>query len=208
MLPEGDVLRPLTAANGRRIGRGTVGDLAARVRGLRSGDDALAGGDLIGPAFRDLRAAIKLYRNGSHTEVITKAVLVQIGELAQIAGWIASDAGRRDLAERAYEVGISAARQGEDATLAANLIGSLAYRYANTGREREGVELARAALDEAGRTRLPGSRRRRCGPSTTRSRPTASDPPPTPPTPAGHRTPSAPRGTPRCGPASVSCRPR
>ncbi|MBC8093438.1 MAG: hypothetical protein H7Y15_16165 [Pseudonocardia sp.] len=127
-----------------------MGDVAARVHRLRLADDVLAGGDLIGPAFRDLRAAITLYRESSHTEGIAKALLVQIGELAQIAGWIASDAGRHDLAERAYNLGVSAARQGEDATLAANLTGSLAYQYANTGRERRGVELARAALDEAG----------------------------------------------------------
>jgi len=55
------------------------------------------------------------------------------------------------VAERAYNVGMSAARQAGDRTLAANLLGSLAYQHANTGREREGVDLAVAALEEAGR---------------------------------------------------------
>jgi tetratricopeptide (TPR) repeat protein len=158
LLPAGDVLQPLTATNGRRIGQGTVSDLAARVHRLRLADDVLAGGDLIIPAFRDLRAALKLYREGSHTEVIGRALLVQVGELAQIAGWIASDAGWHDLAEQAYGIGIRAARQAGDATLTANLAGSLAYQHANTGREREGVQLARAALEEAGPDAPPRAR--------------------------------------------------
>jgi tetratricopeptide (TPR) repeat protein len=150
LLPAGDTLKLLTATTGRRVGQETVNDLATRVHRLRLADDVLAGGDLITPAFRELRAAMRLYRERSYTEVVGRALLVQLGELAQIAGWIASDAGHHDLAERAYNVGVSAARQAGDAYLAANLAGSLAYQHANTGRGREGVELARAALAEGG----------------------------------------------------------
>ncbi|RKR88397.1 hypothetical protein BDK92_2718 [Micromonospora pisi] len=150
LLPTGDLLQLVTATAGRRVGHTTVSDLAARVHRLRLADDILAGGDLIRPAFRELRAATKFYRETSHTEAVGRGLLIQIGELAQITGWIASDAGHLHLAERAYNLGASAARQAGDATLAANLLGSLAYQHANTGREREGVELARAALDEAG----------------------------------------------------------
>ncbi|MEU6240394.1 helix-turn-helix domain-containing protein [Streptomyces sp. NPDC047024] len=150
LLPDADALEPLTAPCGRRIGATTVEALAARVHGLRLADDVLSGGDLIAPAFRELRAAVRLYRESEHSEDTGRDLLVQIGELGQIAGWIASDAGRGENAERAYRLGISAARQAGDAVLVAQLAGSLGYHLTNSGRRREGLELAKAAVAKAG----------------------------------------------------------
>jgi transcriptional regulator with XRE-family HTH domain len=157
-LPEADPLAPLSAREGRRLGMGQVDDLQQRAHGLRLADDVLAGGDLIRPALRELRSAVRLYREGSHTGEIGRQLLRQVGELAQIAGWIASDAGRHAEAEQIYRLGISAARQAEDRTLAGNLAGSLAYQLTNVGREVEGVQLARAALDSAGPDAPPKAR--------------------------------------------------
>ncbi|MEU6989752.1 hypothetical protein ABZ953_03695 [Streptomyces sp. NPDC046465] len=112
----------------------------------------------MGAAFRELNSALQLYRESAHTEDIGRALLVQVGELAQIAGWIASDAGQHGQAERAYRIGIAAARQAGDTTLVGNLAGSLAYQFSNTGQERAGVDLARAALDEAGPDAPPKTR--------------------------------------------------
>ncbi|MEU2080840.1 helix-turn-helix transcriptional regulator [Streptomyces albus] len=150
LLPDGDALEPLAAPGGRRIGATTVEGLAARVHGLRLADDVLSGGDLIAPAFRELRAAVRLYRESEHSEETGRGLLVQIGEYGQIAGWIASDAGRGEDAEHAYRLGLSAARQAGDAPLVAQLAGSLGYHLTNSGREREGLELAKAAVTEAG----------------------------------------------------------
>ncbi|GGY25483.1 helix-turn-helix transcriptional regulator [Streptomyces xanthochromogenes] len=149
-LPTDDPLAPLGARTGRRIGMEQVGDLQRRVHGLRLADDVLAGGDLIRPALRELRSAVKLYREASHSEEVGRELLRQIGELGQIAGWIASDAGQHSEAEQIYRLGLSAAKQAEDHTLAGNLAGSLAYQLSNTGGEVEGIKLARAALDGAG----------------------------------------------------------
>ncbi|MGW6274633.1 hypothetical protein [Streptomyces sp. NPDC055060] len=125
---------------------------------MRLADDVLAGGDLMGAAFRELNSALQLYRESAHSEGIGQALLVQVGELAQIAGWIASDAGQHGQAERAYRIGIAAARQAGDMTLVGNLAGSLAYQFSNTGQERAGIDLARAALDEAGPDAPPKTR--------------------------------------------------
>jgi tetratricopeptide (TPR) repeat protein len=157
-LPEGDPLSPLEARARRRIGIGTVDDLRQRVHGLRLADDVIAGGDLIRPALRELRSAVKLYRENSHTNEVGRELLRQIGELAQIAGWIASDAGKHEEAERIYRLGMSAAKQAEDHTLAGNIAGSLAYQYSNTGRENEGVTLSQAALNDAGSDAPPKAR--------------------------------------------------
>ncbi|MGW3629560.1 helix-turn-helix transcriptional regulator [Streptomyces sp. NPDC005122] len=157
-LPEGDPLGPLRARTGRRIGMGQVVDLQQRVHGLRLADDVLAGGDLIRPALRELRSAVKLYREGSHTSEVGQQLLRQIGELAQITGWIASDAGQHSEAESIYRLGISAATQAEDHTLAGNIAGSLAYQFSNTGRESKGLTLAQAALSDAGVEAPPKAR--------------------------------------------------
>ena len=149
-LPEGDPLAPLGARAGRRIGPGQVADLARRVHGLRLADDVVYGKDLIAPALRELRAAVTLYREGTHTEQVGRELLRAIGELAQIAGWVASDAGERAEAERIYRLGISAARAAGDGVLSGNVAGSLAYQWSNTGRPRDAVDLAAAAVEEAG----------------------------------------------------------
>ncbi|WFB07750.1 helix-turn-helix domain-containing protein [Streptomyces sp. LX-29] len=158
LLPQGDPLAPLTARTGQRLGHEAVAQLADRVHALRLADDVLAGGDLIAPAFRRLGAAVRLYRESTYAEGVGRALLAQIGELAQITGWIASDAGRHEQAERAYRIGIAAARQAGDRPLTGHLTGSLAYQFSNTGRLREGVELARAALADAG-PEAPGKAR-------------------------------------------------
>jgi transcriptional regulator with XRE-family HTH domain len=150
LLPAGDPLKPLTARTERRIGADAVHQIAGRVHALRLADDVLSGGDLIAPAFRELSAAVALHRESTYSEQTDRALLAQIGELAQITGWIASDAGRLDDAERAYHLGISAARQAGDGPLVANLAGSLAYQWSNSGREQDGVDLAQAAAAEAG----------------------------------------------------------
>ncbi|MFF2116316.1 transcriptional regulator [Kitasatospora sp. NPDC058184] len=146
-LPEGEPL--WTLGTGRLIGQSTAASLTARVHGLRLADDVLPGGDLVRPALRQLAEAVKLFKETSHTEEVSRALLVAIGELAQIVGWIASDAGQHADAERAYRLGMSAAREAGAGALAGNLAGSLAYQLSNTGREREGLDLARAGLAEA-----------------------------------------------------------
>ncbi|QYA98939.1 transcriptional regulator [Streptomyces anulatus] len=157
-LPEGDPLSPLRARTGRRIGAGQVADLAQRVHGLRLADDVVYGKDLIGPALRELRAAVKLYREGAHTEEVGRELLRAIGELAQIAGWVASDAGEHAEAERIYRLGMSAAQAAGDGVLLGNVAGSLAYQWSNTGHTADAVGLAHAALDDAGTDAPPKAR--------------------------------------------------
>ncbi|MFI9252469.1 helix-turn-helix transcriptional regulator [Streptomyces sp. NPDC053069] len=157
-LPAEDPLEPLTARASGRIGIRQVDDLQQRVHSLRLADDFLAGGDLMRPALRELRKAVRMFREHSYSDLTGRQLLVQIGELAQIAGWIASDAGQHAEAERIYRLGLSAATQAEDRTLAGNLAGSLAYQLSNTGRELEGLDLARAALDGAGPDAPPKAR--------------------------------------------------
>ncbi|MEV1240754.1 multiprotein-bridging factor 1 family protein [Nonomuraea sp. NPDC050022] len=150
LLREPEPLRPNDNRTGSRLGIGNVEDLGARVHGLRLADDVLAGGDLIQPAFRELDAAIRVYRTSTYAQDVGRRLLSTIGEFAQIAGWVASDAGQHEQAARTYRLGISAAHEAGDGTLESNLIGSLAYQVSNTVDVQEGIAFARAALDAAG----------------------------------------------------------
>lgn len=149
-LPDVNPLAPVCGTRTRRLGSRDVHDIAHRAHGLRLADDVISGGDLIRPALRELRTTVKIYRESTYTESVGNSLLAQIGEMAQIAGWIASDVGRPEEAERVYRLGMDAARQAEDGTLLGYLTGSLAYQFSNTGREADGVALAQAAVDEAG----------------------------------------------------------
>ncbi|MFB7634377.1 helix-turn-helix transcriptional regulator [Streptomyces sp. NPDC056149] len=157
-LPVEDPLAPPGGRTRGRLGMAQVDDVQQRVHGLRLADDFLAGGDLMRPALRELRRVICMYREHSYSNPTERQLLIQIAELAQIAGWIASDAGCHEEAERVYRLGLSAATQAEDGTLAGNLAGSLAYQLSNVGREVEGLHLALAALDGAGSHAPPKAR--------------------------------------------------
>lgn len=149
-LPDHVDLGPLASSTGRRVGASTAAALADRAHGLRLADDVIAGGDLLVPALRELDGAVRLYRKTTHCEETGRSLLSSIGEIAQIAGWIASDAGEHDQAARAYRLGVSAAREAGNLSLVGNLAGSLAYQLSNTGHEDDGLSLAEAALEEAG----------------------------------------------------------
>lgn len=158
LLPPVELHLPNATRAGRRVGMSMVAALSGRVHALRLADDVISGKDLVAPAFRELRSAVSLYGDSTHTEEVGRALLGQVGEMAQIAGWIASDAGQLNEAEHAYQLGISAAREANDSALVGNLAGSLAYQLSNNGHAREAVTLARAALDETGKSAHPTAR--------------------------------------------------
>ena len=149
LLPPGSAVAPLTARTGRRVGRKTAIDLAARAHGLRLADDVLAGGDLIGPVFRELDGAVRILRESTHSDAVRRELLQAVGELAQIAGWVASDAAD-PRTEQTYRLGLDAAWEAGDKPLAAQLAGSLGYHLVNNGRVADGVDLSVAAVAEAG----------------------------------------------------------
>lgn len=84
-------------------------------------------------------------RDASYPEPLGRRLLVAIGDLCQLAGWVQGDAGQYVIATHYYSVGIKAAHAADDVTLAANLISSLAYQQSNVGSPRNAVLLAQSA---------------------------------------------------------------
>lgn len=131
---------------GRRVGAGLVSELEARVVELRHLDDVVGGGDLLPAVHRELANARALVASVSCDESTGQRLLTVVGELAQLAGWVASDAGRHLEAQRLYLDGVSAARAAGNRGLAGQLLSSLSYQVANVGDPADAVLLARSAV--------------------------------------------------------------
>lgn len=140
---------------GRAVGARLAHLVTERADVLRRMDDLVGGGDLYDLVRRELQATLDLVKGAAYTEKVGRALLAAVGELCQLAGWVASDAGSHDLAVRYYLGGVSAAHAAQDVSLAANLLSSLSYQVANVGDAREALLLARSAHEGATHTATP-----------------------------------------------------
>lgn len=139
----------LQSRSGRRVGDSLAGELEDRVIELRHLDDVVGSADLLPAIQQELDQTESLVRNGSYAESTGQRLLTVTGELAQLAGWVASDAGRYAEAERIYLSGVSAAQQADNQPLAAQLFSTLSYQIANVGNPRDAALLARTAVKGA-----------------------------------------------------------
>ena len=78
-----------------------------------------------------------------------RRLLTVVGELAQLAGWVASDAGQYVEAQRIYLSGVTAARAADEPVLAGQLLSSLSYQAANVADPADAALLARSAVTGA-----------------------------------------------------------
>jgi tetratricopeptide (TPR) repeat protein len=143
---------------GRRVGTRLAEVVVERTDALRRMDDFLGGGDMHGLVRRELRGTLDMVRGASYTEKTGRLLLGAVGELCQLAGWVASDAGLYDLAARYYLGGVAAAHAADDKPLAANLLSSLSYQVANVGDPRHAVLLACTAYHGAEQDATPTTR--------------------------------------------------
>ena len=130
---------------GRRIGDSLVATAEHRVIQLRRADDFVSGRTSHTLVQQELKATTKLLDEASLTEDQTHRLLTATGELAQLAAWVAADAGLYKQAARYTEGGVLAAHAADNEPLAANVISTLAYQLANTGNPRQAAMLARTA---------------------------------------------------------------
>ncbi|SFS66032.1 helix-turn-helix domain-containing protein [Saccharopolyspora flava] len=131
---------------GRQVGVSLAKALEDRVVELRHLDDVVSSRDLLPAAAKELGEAQELVGTASFSEQVGRRLFTAVGELAQLAGWIAGDAGRYADAQRTYLEGVGAAEQAGDRVLAAQLLSSLSYQLANVGNPRDAALLARTAV--------------------------------------------------------------
>lgn len=135
--------------SGRRVGESLASALEVRVVELRRLDDLIGGGDLFGLVRTELEIAQDVVNTASYTECTGRRLLTVVGEMAQLAGWVASDAGRHAEARHLYLGGVGAARDAGDSALVGQLLSSLSYQMANVGNPADAALLARSAVKGA-----------------------------------------------------------
>jgi hypothetical protein len=99
---------------------------------------------------KELSDTQSVVNEASYAEDTGRRLLTVVGELAQLGGWVASDAGQYVEAQRVYLSGVSAARAAGDDVLAGQLLSSLSYQMANVGNPADAALLARSAVKGAG----------------------------------------------------------
>jgi len=143
---------------GRRIGVGLANAVRERADELRRLDDVIGGEALQDLVLRELQATVTTVREASYTASTGQQLLAALADLCQIAGWVSSDAGLHEQAERCYLAGVSAAHEANEPAVAANLLSCLAYQKSNVGDRREAVLLAQAAVKGLDGAQAPGAR--------------------------------------------------
>ena len=104
---------------GRRIGDSLVATAEHRVIQLRRADDFVSGRTSHTLVHQELQATTKLLDEAALTEDQTRRLLTATGELAQLAAWVAADAGLYKQAARYTEGGVLAAHAADNEPLAA-----------------------------------------------------------------------------------------
>lgn len=136
-------------AAGRRVGSTLVAELEARVIHLRHLDDTISSNRLLPLVLAELDHAEHLAREASYPDPVGVRLLGVVGELAQLAGWVASDAGHYQHAQRLYLSGVTSAQSAGDRSLGAQLLSSLAYQTATIGNRDDALLIARSAVTGA-----------------------------------------------------------
>jgi transcriptional regulator with XRE-family HTH domain len=136
-------------AAGRRIGAAQVREWEARVVELRHLDDTVGSAHLLPVILADLAQLTSLAKDATYPDDLGARLLTAVGELSQLAGWVASDAGQYQHAQRLYLDGVSAADAASNRVLGAQLLSSLSYQIANVGKREDALLIARSAVTGA-----------------------------------------------------------
>jgi transcriptional regulator with XRE-family HTH domain len=122
------------------------GGVGQRIATLRRMDDLVGGADLTALTARELRAAVRLLRSADLTGPQRQRLLPAVAELAQLACWVAADAGAPATAHQAHRIGVETALAAGAYPLAGHLMGQLAHLTAgqhSAELARQGYRLAR-----------------------------------------------------------------
>ncbi|MDZ5442719.1 transcriptional regulator [Micromonospora sp. 4G57] len=154
--PETAGAGPAAPGPGLRAGPGGSGPDVAEMAELRRWDDLLGGADLAAHAARRLRRTARaLSGAGPGTR---GRLLPALAEAAQLAGWLAADAGDLTGGLDAYRLALRAALAAGDPALAGHVLGSASHLLAGAGDPEGALALARTGYAGARGAASPGLR--------------------------------------------------
>jgi transcriptional regulator with XRE-family HTH domain len=137
---------PARPKTGRRLGAEQLRRLESRVVELRHRDDVIGSREMLPVVRAELDSVSRLADESVYTDRLAVRLHTVIAELAQLGGWIASDAGYYRYAEQIYLTGTAAADTAADRVIGAQLLSSLAYQITNIGKRKDGLLIAKTAV--------------------------------------------------------------
>jgi hypothetical protein len=143
LISSGEPLRP--RRQGEPITPEMLDALAVRVGDLRRMDDTRGGTVVLDWAGHDLKWACELVRRGAYDYDNGVRLHSILAELAQLAGWLALDAGRHGEAHRYWILGLHAAQTADDRQIGANIVSCLSYQAVYTNRGQDALSLIKVA---------------------------------------------------------------
>lgn len=146
----------LAAGTGRRgVGMSDVQAIREVARSYRELDNRLGGGRVRGAVVHYLDSQVTpLLTDGRYTEGTGRQLAGASAELAQLAGWMAYDAGLHGHAQRYLTQALGFARHAGDEGIGGEILAALAHQAVYLGRPADAVDLARAAQVTARRAGL------------------------------------------------------
>ena len=140
----------------RRVGESDIDAIQQVVRSYRELDNRLGGGRVRGAVVHYLNSEVTPLLADGRFNAETGVRLAAMGaELAQVAGWMAYDAGLHGHAQRYLTLALSFARHAGNSGLGAEVLAAKAHQAVYLERPAEAVDLARAAQATARRAGLP-----------------------------------------------------
>ncbi len=126
-----------------------VDAVAATTAGIRTLGDGEGGNeDNLRFVHHHLIWVAKLLRQARFSkEAVANRLLAEYGQLAQLAGWMAHDAGRHGLSQRYFTSGLHAAHTAADRSVGTYLLTCMSQTRVIQGRLADGIDLIRAARD-------------------------------------------------------------
>ena len=162
----------LSGTGRRRVGESDINAIQQIVRSYRELDNRLGGGRVRGAVVQFLNSEVTPLLTDGRFSTETGARLAAGGaELAQLAGWMAYDAGLHGHAQRYLTLALSFARHAGNSGLGAEVLAAQAHQAVYLARPAEAVDLARAARRPRG-----GLACLRCWPSARSWRRTVTRP--------------------------------
>ncbi len=93
--------------------------------------------------------------DGTHPEPLRRRLVLALGDVAQLAGWLAIDTQQYTVAWSYCRTALDAAREAEDASLHAYVLGQMSYVYLHAGQGREALGLLEAAQQASRQGAVP-----------------------------------------------------
>jgi hypothetical protein len=147
---------PPSRAGQRQVGESDVDAVQQVVQSYRELDNRLGGGRVRGAVVHYLNSEVTPLLTEGRFNARTGVRLAAAGaELAQLAGWMAYDAGLHGHAQRYLTLALSFAQHAGDSGLGAEVLAAKAHQAVYLARPAQAVDLARAAQVTARRAGLP-----------------------------------------------------